>query len=190
MLSSKYENIFSAWLVHKIHGWGVQNLDPQVHYRRRILKKNTWNMVELPYIGLGSCNTSFKMLYSHWYQLISHKALVFFLLSRTCITASTSSIMTLPVISSNVFFQEVGYFENSTLSLFLRKEGLSSFRHLYKFKAWKMAIVMVIHDFRLLQHCEIFALLEHYAVQIGSHPCFTTNCWSHLQGSSSQTYAA
>jgi len=111
-------------------------------------------MAELCYTGLSLCNISFKMLYIHWYQLISCKALVFSLLSRTCITASTSGIMTLPVISSHVFFQEVDYFENSTLTLSLRKQGLSSFRYLYKFEAWKMAIVTVIHDFRLLKHCK------------------------------------
>jgi hypothetical protein len=35
----------------------------------------------------------------------------------TYITASTSDIGTLPVIGSNIIFQEVGYSENSTITL-------------------------------------------------------------------------
>jgi hypothetical protein len=42
---------------------------------------------------------------------------------------STSDIKTLPVIGSNIiFFQEVGKFENSTISSFLRGHALYTFR--------------------------------------------------------------
>ena len=85
--------------------------------------------VELFYIDLGLCDTLFIMLYVLWQQLIPHKAHVFLL----CLLWHA---MTLPVISSNIIFQEVGYFEKSAISLSLR--ALYSFRQLYKFQTWKM----------------------------------------------------
>jgi len=48
--------------------------------------------------------------------------------SMTNITASTSDRLTMPIICSNIIFQEVDYFENSTTSLSLRRQTLFSFR--------------------------------------------------------------
>jgi len=45
------------------------------------------------------------------------------LLSTTYITARTSDITTLPVISSNVIFQELCYSEKSTTSSSLRRRA-------------------------------------------------------------------
>jgi hypothetical protein len=67
------------------------------------------------------------------------------LLSTTYIKESTLDITTLPVLGSNIIFQEVDYFENSTMSSSLRGQALYAFRFLHKFQAWKMTVVMVIN---------------------------------------------
>jgi len=68
------------------------------------------------------------------------------LLNTTYIKESTFlDIMTLSVLGSNIIFQEVNYFENSTMSSSLRGQALYAFRLLHKFQAWKMTVVMVIH---------------------------------------------
>jgi hypothetical protein len=67
------------------------------------------------------------------------------LLSTTYIKESTLDVMTLSVLGSNIIFQEVDYFENSTMSSSLRGQALYAFRMLHKFQAWKMTVVLVIH---------------------------------------------
>ena len=69
--------------------------------------------VELSYNNLGLSDTSAIALYILWYQQIPHKACFSSLLSTTYIRASSSNITTLPIISSNIIFQEVGILERA-----------------------------------------------------------------------------
>jgi len=64
-------------------------------------------------------------------------------LSTTYIRASTSDITTLPIIISNIIFQEAPQFKNYTISSSLLRPALYSFTRLHKFQAWKMKIVTV-----------------------------------------------
>jgi chloramphenicol O-acetyltransferase len=70
-------------------------------------------MVELGYNDLGLSDISFITLHTQWYQLIQNKARVFLpRLLTPCIRAYNN-------IASHRFqytFQEVVYFENSTIS--------------------------------------------------------------------------
>jgi hypothetical protein len=67
--------------------------------------------------NLDLCDTSSITLHSQWYQLIPPLGTCFSVVfSTTLAGASTSDITTLPVIFSNIIFQEVGNSENSILS--------------------------------------------------------------------------
>lgn len=66
-------------------------------------------------------------------------------LSTTYTKALTSNITTMPVISSYIIFQQIGYFENSTISAALKGQSLHAFRYLNKFQAWKMTTSKVVH---------------------------------------------
>ena len=79
---------------------------------------------DLGYNDVGLCNTLAIALYVLWYQLITHKARVFFALLNTTyilVIASTSVITTLPVISTNIILQVADYSVNSNHLLVLEK---------------------------------------------------------------------
>ena len=101
------------WTLTELQGQG-NNVNPC-----KLIGRDT---VELGYNDIDFCNTSSITLYILGYQLILHKAQVFCdLLSPTYVRASTMDIVKLPVISSELFFQEVKYFENSTNLIALEK---------------------------------------------------------------------
>jgi len=56
--------------------------------------------------------------------------------------------MTLPLIGSNLIFQEVDYIENSTISSSLQGQTFYAFRQLHKLQVCKMKGIMVIHFVR------------------------------------------
>ena len=82
--------------------------------------------VEFGYNDCGLCDTSVTALHIMWYQVTPYKAcsllLSFSFLSATYIRARTLDITAFPIIRSNKIFQDVDYFENSTISSALRKE--------------------------------------------------------------------
>ena len=86
------------------------------------------------------------------------RTLYFVLFSTTYIKASTPDITTLPVMGSNIIFQEVGYSENSTISLFLRTQAVLLSHVAINFQAWRMEIVTVIHFER--NAISIFLILQ------------------------------
>ena len=64
--------------------------------------------VELEYNDLSLDDTSAVVLHILWHQLTPHKACTFLPCLLLYIRASSSDVMTLPVISVNRIFQEVG----------------------------------------------------------------------------------
>jgi hypothetical protein len=76
--------------------------------------------IELGYNECGLCDSSAIALHILWYQVTLYKAFFFLLLVRH--RARTVNITTLPIIRSNILFQDVGYFENSTTCSSLRKQ--------------------------------------------------------------------
>lgn len=85
--------------------------------------------VEFGYNNSSLCDTLFIMSNSLWYQLIPHRARVFSaLLSTTYPTASTSDITAVLAFCSNIIFQLVGYFENSSTSSSVRGQALHDSR--------------------------------------------------------------
>ena len=66
--------------------------------------------VELDYNECGLCDSSAIALHILWYQVTPSKARVFFFFSTKYIRARTLYITTLPIIRSNIIFQDVGCF--------------------------------------------------------------------------------
>ena len=84
------------------------------------------NTIKLSYNDFGLCDILAIVLNIQWHQLIPHTA-HFSPCPVRRVRASTSDITTMPVICSNVIFQEDDYFENSKISSSVREQALYTF---------------------------------------------------------------